>query len=410
MKSKILISCILFSAFQSLDASSSDSANVKQEVNHYFKVFKDREHFTAMSASVFIPEKMGSSKGGFTRYSTGTVKVPPPVKPVKADALFEIGSITKSFIAAILLQLEGEGKLSLDDSLGEWLPQYPTWKKVSLRRLLNMTSGIPSYTFNEAWVKQILANPKPYWSPAHLLDYANPEKDLPSGEVKFEYSNTNYILAGMVIEKATGQTVNEALTSRIFNPFQLKSTWYLPGIDAATRKAIHPRLVQGYSYDETSGKLNAINHNLSWAGAAGAIVSDIADLGNYVKLLYEGELFAESYRQEALKSLKTVVSMKTAEPLQTVDKTNPRGFGLGIGYLYSDKLDNKFYVYEGSTQGFRAFYVYSPCNQVIVTAMLNSKAGEGNPTSIQGDHLMDFSLGLYTSTVQAHPDLQCKNP
>jgi D-alanyl-D-alanine carboxypeptidase len=118
---------------------------------------------------------------------------------VDQDTLYHMGSTSKSFTVAVILKLEAAGKLSIDDPLGKWLPEYPAWKDVTIRRLLNMTSGIPNYSETE-WMSRAWADePKRDFTFKELVAAAYPSgtNKLPVKEGYF-YSNTNYVLAGMI--------------------------------------------------------------------------------------------------------------------------------------------------------------------------------------------------------------------
>lgn len=412
MKKSILLCALFIYGAEPLFAATTTEKILETEVHQYMQHYQSKEHFTGMGVSVFIPVKKGEPKGDIFSYFAGLMQVPPPKKPIEANSLFEIGSITKSFTSVLLLQLEGEGKLSLDDPIGKWLPQYKKWSKVTIRHLLNMTSGIPSYSKDDAFDKLLIKDPKAFWTNLGLLNYASPQKEIANAQnAGFDYSNSNYILSALIIEKVTGKPFHEALEERILKPLQLNSTFYPPGLSKEViEKEISPRMVIGYDYDEKTKKLiNYANNDLSWAGAAGAIVANTEDVVHYVQGLYQGSLFSPNYREKALKALTSVVSMKTGKPIPTVDKAHSKGFGLGIGYYYSKDLHDRFFVYEGSTLGFRVFYLYSPCNQVIVASAVNSKGGEGNPQSKQGDNIMNFTLSLYKTLLQKEPGLVCKN-
>lgn len=130
----------------------------------------------------------------------------PDDPPVSQETLFQMGSTCKSFAAAVLLKLEARGVLSLDDTLGKWLPQYSAWKDVTLRRLLNMTSGIPNYSETETLSRVWAEEPQREMSAAELVAAAYPSPGGPQLPVYegYGYSNTNYVLAGMVAAKAAG--------------------------------------------------------------------------------------------------------------------------------------------------------------------------------------------------------------
>jgi D-alanyl-D-alanine carboxypeptidase len=129
----------------------------------------------------------------------GKVGRDPDARPVDQDALYQMGSTSKSFTAAAILQLEAAGKLSIDDTLGKWLPEYPAWKDVTIRRLLNMTSGIPNYSETE-WMSRVWAKePMRPLALKELADAAYPSATnrLPVSK-GYHYSNTNYVLAAMI--------------------------------------------------------------------------------------------------------------------------------------------------------------------------------------------------------------------
>jgi D-alanyl-D-alanine carboxypeptidase len=150
--------------------------------------------------------------------------------PVDQDTIYHMGSTSKSFTVAVILTLEAAGKLSIDDPLGKWLPAFPAWKDITIRRLLNMTSGIPNYSETE-WMSRAWANePKRDFTFKELVDAAYPSatNKLPVKEGYF-YSNTNYILAGMIAEKAAGKSYRDLVHQLVIDPHGLYSTFYESG-------------------------------------------------------------------------------------------------------------------------------------------------------------------------------------
>ena len=121
----------------------------------------------------------------------------------------------------ILLQLEAEGKLSINDPIGKWLPQYPAWRHITIRQLLDMTSRIPDYTIQPAFVTALAANPA---SPLHRGPAGLLRRRPPAQPQGLHYSNTDYILAQMIIERVTHDTYADQLTRRIITPLRLHST------------------------------------------------------------------------------------------------------------------------------------------------------------------------------------------
>lgn len=407
-----LTTCLISPLIQASPATAPEFTTLLQKaVDDYYQKYSKKEKFTAIQASVLIPQNQMNNQKDVKTVVRGTVGIPPFSQPISANSLFEIGSITKSFTALLLLQLQAEGKLSLDDKLGKWLPHYAQWKEVSLRQLLNMTSGIPNYSEDNEFNKKMEADLSRVWTDEELLTYAHPDKPLAKDRTNlYEYCNSNYILAAMVIEKATKDTYANQLKERIINAKTgLNNTYYPAGPDGkVVQKAIADRKVHGYSYDEKTYKLNDMVHSdLSWAGAAGALVATSEDVERWVQLLYHGLLITPPQREQALAELESVVSMKTGRPIPSVSEAEPGGFGLGVGYYYDKELKQKFWVYKGSTLGFRVMYFWQPCNNVTTVVALNSKGGEGNPNSELGDAIMSANLNLYKLILAQYPELNC---
>jgi len=413
---KIVASIALLSitsSYAAIPYSADTNKQLQQVVDDFYQSHNQKERFTAMAATVLIPTNKQMNVQDMHTFVAGSVGFPPNDQPLTANNLFEIGSITKSFTALIILQLQTEGRLSLNDTLGKWLPQYPQWKDVTLRQLLNMTSAIPNYSNDNSFLAKMYANLDFVWTNTQLLSYASPTAPLKiNKEELFDYSNSNYILAALVIEKITQDSFENQLNQRILqvNGY-LPNTFYPAGAEGAKiKKSILARQVHGYYYDEKTQKnVDVINDDLSWAGAAGALVADTQDVIKWVQLLYHGLLIKPTYREDSLAQLETVVSVKTGQPIATVSADDIVGFGLGVGYYYDKDTKQKFWMYKGSTLGFRVMYFWQPCNDVTTVVALNSKAGEGNPKSDMGDAIAEANLNLYKTIMKLYPDLNCAN-
>ena len=220
-------------------------------------------------------------------------------KPIGPDTLFQIGSNTKEFTAALILKLEAAGKLKLDDTIGKWLPQYPAWKDVTIRSLLQMTSPIPNYSETVAIGEIQVADIHHQFSAKDLIGFVDPGngQHFPPASGWF-YSNTNYILAGLIIEAASGMNYEQALTTMILEPLGLHDTFYAdgphPGPAAAGPVMSRvPRalfLLQDclmyqpepcpYRRSRRSSARTCGLQNLLLGGEAGAIISNPHDLGS----------------------------------------------------------------------------------------------------------------------------------
>lgn len=391
--------------------SASFKNTMQQIVDDYYKSHSKKEGFTAVAASVLLPQDKTQNGHDIQTVVVGTMGLAPFNQPIKPSDLFEIGSITKSFTALIVLQLQTEGKLSLEDKLGKWLPEYTQWKKITLRQLLTMTSGIPNYSDEPAFLKALYANLARVWTNQELLAYAHPEKPIKmNAQNAFDYSNSNYILAALIIEKITNDTFEHQLQQRILNKDEyFANTFYPLGADAASiLKEINKRRIHGYYFDnKTNHNIDTFKNNLSWAGSAGALLANTEDVVHWVQLLYHGLLIEATYRERALAEMEAVVSLKTGKRIPTVTAEDPKGFGLGIGYFYDKATNQRFWAYEGSTLGFRVMYLWQPCNDVTTVVALNSKAGEGSSKTTISDDIAQANLALYQAILQQYPNFQC---
>lgn len=351
-------------------AQSTDAAlmqSLQTALTNYVATRAQPEHISAASLTISLKGAAQTIDlaAGTTQYGGAGAKVTP-------DDLFQIGSITKSVTAVAILHLEGAGTLSIDDNIGKWLPQYPAWKDVTIRQLLDMTSPIPGYD-NQASIGTIMGNnPNHVLTPEELVASAYPHNGKPKPVSGWTYSNTNYILAQMIIEKASGKPYADVVRA-LFDQVGMKSTYYEQNRYPV---AITNRMVSGYffSHDPDNKVLAPLlgrdvkNDSVSWMQAAGGIVSTAQDVSRWARALYEGPLLADKQRRE----LMTVVSDKTGAPIDGVSKENPGAFGLGVGAGFRPTLGS-YWFYQGMTLGYRMLYGYFPTNGAIIVIGLNSQ-------------------------------------
>ncbi|MEU6593412.1 serine hydrolase domain-containing protein [Streptomyces sp. NPDC046881] len=246
-------------------------------------------------------------------------------RPRSAADHYRVASITKTFVATVLLQLEAEGRLSLDDSVERWLPGVVRGhghdgREVTLRQLLNHTSGIHDYLDDPEFRRDYFTaagfaeHRYDTLTPRHLVGLAlRHEPDFAPG-TSWGYSNTNYVLAGMVIEKVTGRPYGTEITRRIIAPLHLGAT-SVPG----TRVTLPRPRSRAYSTFKVPGGpvYDVTELNPSLASASGEMISDSADLSRFYGALLRGELLPP--RQ--LKEMKTTVDTKVAPNIR---------YGLGL--------------------------------------------------------------------------------
>jgi len=209
---------------------------------------------------------------------------------------FRVGSITKSFVSVMVLQLVAEGMLKLDDTVEQWLPgALPNGTAITLRHLLNHTSGVPNYLDNESLLHAMNANKKRAWTPLELLAYAAGPPEFAPGS-SFAYSNTNYLVLGLIVEAATGHPLAAELQTRILTPLQLGHTTF----PAST--VMPPPFAHGYAPGVNGRRVDVSAWHPSYAWAAGALVSTADDLARFYSALLSGRLLAQPQQAELLRT------------------------------------------------------------------------------------------------------------
>jgi D-alanyl-D-alanine carboxypeptidase len=334
-------------------------AELHADLEAHLQTFGAAEHVSAAGLTVSLPG------GPHVDVAAGTTTYG-GAEPVPDDALWQLGSNTKAFTSVLLLQLEAEGRLSIDDPLGRWVPEYPQWADVPIRQLLNMTSGIPTYDANPAFWADYVADPRTYFSPERLAGYA---AGLPATS-GYGYSNTNYVLAELVVERVTGESYEDELYGRLLDPLDLDDLHYRPHLYPPW---ITDREPAGYFANDRDPRRSALlghdasRDSMSWGRGAGGIVGTTADLARWARALYSGRLLPPE-QQEALTSL---VSTATGEPIESTSPADPSGFGLGVAQQTAEGFGT-FWFYEGGTVGFRTLHVLVPESGLIVAIGLNS--------------------------------------
>jgi len=231
-----------------------------------------------------------------TTFSAGVADVEARRKPRATDHM-RIASVAKAFSGAVALRLVARGKLELSDTIGELLPNLPsTWSAVTLRRMLNHTSGLPDYTQSDGFRMQAEKDPQGFVSPARILGWV--ERDplvFPPGS-RYEYSNTDNIVVGLLAERVSGRPYGRLLREIVFRPLGLTRTSF-PSSPRLPRPFIHGYLVEpGSSPEDVSTFLNP-----SGAWASGAIVSTPRDLGTFIRGYLGARLFPASLQRQQLR-------------------------------------------------------------------------------------------------------------
>jgi D-alanyl-D-alanine carboxypeptidase len=276
-------------------------------------------------------------------------------RPMQVQDSMRIGSVTKTFMATLILQLVGDGKLRLDDPITRWAPQVPNGQHITIRELLNMSSGLFNYTEDPLWVQQAFSPrtgpARRQWTPQQLIQVAVAHRPYFPPGTGWHYSNTNYILLGEIIEQVTGRPVAEVLRTRILQPLGLTHTVY------PTTQAMPNPHAQGYATQLGSSILTDVTRtNPSWAGTAGAMISTLDDLHTWAQALATGTLLGAAQQRERL----------TWNPYAALPTHGLTQYGLGVAQLVG------FLGHSGGLPGFNTEMWYLPTTHATVVVMANS--------------------------------------
>lgn len=267
--------------------------------------------------------------------------------PATVETHYEIGSITKQFTATAILQLKEAGKLALDDTLARWIPEYPLAAKVTIRELLQQTTGIPNYTEVNHFEKIAASQQASFAAILALID-RKPLEFTPGS--KFTYSNTNYILLGEIVERASATTWEAYVRSHLFAPAHMTQSGF---IDDEAK--LQP-MATGYVVDK-KGVTVAPLFGSGWAWSAGAIVSTVDDMLAWDSALFRGLLINQ-----------TDLAAMFAPGKEAFGKNSTYGFGWVI-----DTADgHKRIWHNGGTFGFLSANLVFPKDRMAVIVLQNA--------------------------------------
>jgi len=306
-------------------AQSTDKA----KLNQYFDVLEANNKFMGSVQVSKDGKAIYARSNGWADTQDG--------KKTAADSKFRIGSISKTFTAALILKAAEEKKLSLDDKLDKYFPTIPNASKITIKNLLNHSSGIHNFTNDEAYMTYN-TSPK---TQAEMVDIiVKAGSDFEPG-AKNQYSNSGYVLLGFIVEKAYKKPYKDVLTDKITKPLGLKNTYFGGKINTASNE------VNSFDFN---GKWNKSDEtDMSIPGGAGAIVSTPADLSKFLEGLFAGK----------------IISAASLEQMKTM--TNKHGLGL-FEFPYEQQ---KLYGHNGGIDGFQSMLVYAPESKITVAITSN---------------------------------------
>jgi D-alanyl-D-alanine carboxypeptidase len=287
--------------------------------------------------------------------------------PMKPGDRMLAGSVGKTFAAATALQLIKEGKIGIDDKIEKylgrepWFSRLPNAKDITVRQLMNHTSGLVRYEFKEQFTKDLTSNPDKVWKPAELVAYLLDEKAPFEAGKGWDYSDTNYIVLGMIIEKVTGRKFYDEANRRVLKPLKLTDTIAQDG----------PRLkgvVQGYAGPNNpfggtdqmlvNGKF-AINPQFEWTG--GGYASTALDLARWAKMLYEGQAFSPDLLPQVLGGVQAPMLGRETK--------------YGLGVIIRQTAQGTSYGHSGFFPGYMTDMMYFPEHKIAIAVQVNTSVG-----------------------------------
>ncbi|MGH7203337.1 MAG: serine hydrolase domain-containing protein [Candidatus Levyibacteriota bacterium] len=283
--------------------------------------------------------------------------------PVSTNTHYRTGSVTKTFVSTVILQLVGEGKLSLDDTVDHWLPGVITGngndgKQITVRQILNHTAGLYDYIEDPGFLATIstpdefYANNMHRYTPQDLLNIALSHKPNFAPGTSWSYSNTDYIVAGQIIKAVTGNTWDVEVANRIVKPLGLKDTT-IPG-NVATLPSPFAHAYNIYNGNPRTYTDTTVD-NMSWADAAGAIITTTTDENKFFSALLSGKVLAPAQ----------LAQMETTVPISS--KT---GYGLGIAH--STLCNTDIWWHNGGTIGYSTMVASTPNGSTTVAYDLST--------------------------------------
>ncbi|MHB1836829.1 MAG: serine hydrolase domain-containing protein [Solirubrobacteraceae bacterium] len=323
-------------------AQSLSKAN-EEFVNKTVEEAMKEEDLPGVMISISGPEGEYSHAYG---YSNKSAK-----EAMNLEDHFRAGSITKTFTATAILKEIEAGKLSFSNTLGEYVEGIPHGSEITVRDLLDMRSGLYEYEQDATFKAEFYFNHKLEFGPQNVVEILRSATPEGAPNEKTAYSDSNYVMLGLILEKVTGETAAAAITKDVIEPLGLSHTSF------ATTDALPSPFSQGYETFLTKGLVRLsteMNPYVIWT--AGAIVSTIGDLGKYAADLGTGALLSSEMQEERLKFCPVAYSYE-----------GPSEYGYGLGILSF----GNWLGHDGSLPGYDSEAMYEPKTGAVITGMEN---------------------------------------
>ncbi|WP_457032531.1 serine hydrolase domain-containing protein [Kitasatospora sp. P5_F3] len=268
--------------------------------------------------------------------------------PMTPDLNMRIGSETKTFTITALLELVDEGLVGLDSPISAYLDCVPDGEHITIRQMAEMRSGLFSYTADDDFVHDLLSDPTRPFTPPELLEYAFRHPNVFAPGSAFQYSNTNTVLLGLVVEKLSGMPLADFIQQRVTGPAHLHRTFLAAGTEFPEPHA------HGYTRQTLSGEVaDTTDWNPSWGWAAGAMISDLHDLHHWAKVVATGTLLSPATQAQREKFL-------------SIPGFDDAGYGLGLFRTHG------WVGHNGSLPGYQSVTMYLPEQDATMVVLLNT--------------------------------------
>jgi D-alanyl-D-alanine carboxypeptidase len=311
-----------------------------------------REEMPGVSVAILFPD-------GTMWLGTSGMAVIKDKRPVSPDTAFALASVTKTFTAALILSLRDERKLSLEQSVVTYLPELPIDHRITVRQLLDHTSGLRDFFFDPQIDKALLSDRGRTWDADRSLRYVGKSYFKPGKG--WHYSNTNYLILGVLAERLGKASLEDQLRARFFEPLGLSHTF-----DQVDGKPGGP-VAHGYRFSKTSARpidltdgsdIAPFTSVVTAAGAAGSLASTPSDLVHWVRALYSGVVL----EPESLRAMFDDVA-------RTAKKDPLVPYGLGVQAVELD--GHPAYGHSGRLLGFRALVRWLPQERIAIAVLSN---------------------------------------
>jgi CubicO group peptidase (beta-lactamase class C family) len=316
---------------------------------------REEQKVPGLAVAVLRDGKLVRAKG----YGLANIELDVPVKP---ETIFQTGSVGKQFTATAVMMLVEEGKVNLDDKLSKYFAGTPAaWNDITVRNLLTHTSGIPEYTESKnALAKELFSMRADYTEDDLYQRMIKMPLDFAPG-TKWQYSNSGYLLLGILLHKVTGEFYGDFLQQRIFRPLGMTATRIISEEDIVPNRAAGYRLAKGQIKNQewVSPSLNTT--------ADGALYTNVLDLGKWDAALYTETLVKKS----SLAQMWTPVTLKDG-------RTHPYGFGWFLNAVNGHRLIE----HDGAWQGFTMNISRYVDDELTVIVMTNLEEGPSDPAKI----------------------------